>query len=150
MFVVGIMSFVGANAAYLVWVERKGAARFQRRPGLTPADAPKLKVKWSFSMTGGGQPTVVGDWLFVTNRSGKFYALDARTGCVHWSVDDLVSRTTPMVIKSPISPSGWLTVVSESDRVVRAFDARPEVGEQVESMAPSWRPIRSPCSPARR
>lgn len=29
------MAFVGANAAYLVWVERKGAARFQRRPGPT-------------------------------------------------------------------------------------------------------------------
>ncbi len=27
--------FVGLNAAYLVWVERKGAARFQRRPGPT-------------------------------------------------------------------------------------------------------------------
>ena len=45
---------------------------------------PKLKVKWAFAMTGGGQPTVVGDWLLVTNRSGKFYALDAKTGCVHW------------------------------------------------------------------
>ena len=33
LFLVGIMSFVGLNAAYLVWVERKGAARFQRRPG---------------------------------------------------------------------------------------------------------------------
>src|SRR5947207_8054766 len=32
---VAIMGFVGANAAYLVWVERKGAARFQRRPGPT-------------------------------------------------------------------------------------------------------------------
>jgi len=31
----GIMLFVGANAAYLVWVERKGAGRFQRRPGPT-------------------------------------------------------------------------------------------------------------------
>jgi polyvinyl alcohol dehydrogenase (cytochrome) len=100
------------------------ATRFQRHPGLTAADVPKLKVKWAFSMTGGGQPTVVGDWLFVTNRSGKFYALDAHTGCVHWSVDDLVSRTTPMVIKSAISPSGWLTVVGQSDRLVRAFDAQ--------------------------
>ena len=34
-YLVGIMSFVGLNAAYLVWVERKGAARFQRRPGPT-------------------------------------------------------------------------------------------------------------------
>ena len=75
-------------------------------------------------MTGGGQPTVGGDWLFVTNRSGKFYAMDAKTGCVRWSVDDLVSRTTPEVVKSSISPSGWATFVGQSDRIVRAFDAQ--------------------------
>lgn len=34
-FVLGALAFVGLNAAYLVWVERKGAARFQRRPGPT-------------------------------------------------------------------------------------------------------------------
>jgi len=54
-YLVGIMSFVGLNAAYLVWVERKGAARFQRRPGPTEvgpagllqplADALKLMSK---------------------------------------------------------------------------------------------------------
>src|SRR6185437_10183876 len=61
--------------------------------------------------------------------SGKFYALDAKTGCVHWSVDDLVSRTTPMVVKSSISPSGWATFISQSDRLVRAFDA--QTGKQI-------------------
>ena len=30
-----ILGFVGLNAAYLVWVERKAAGRFQRRPGPT-------------------------------------------------------------------------------------------------------------------
>jgi NADH-quinone oxidoreductase subunit H len=55
LFVVGTMAFVGLNAAYLVWVERKGAGRFQRRPGpsevgpaglLQPiADAIKLLTK---------------------------------------------------------------------------------------------------------
>ena len=35
LFLVGTLAFVGANAAYLVWVERKGAGRFQRRPGPT-------------------------------------------------------------------------------------------------------------------
>jgi NADH-quinone oxidoreductase subunit H len=55
LYLVGIMSFVGFNAAYLVWVERKGAARFQRRPGPTEvgyagllqpiADAVKLLTK---------------------------------------------------------------------------------------------------------
>jgi NADH-quinone oxidoreductase subunit H len=54
-YLAGIMGFVGANAAYLVWVERKGAARFQRRPGPTEvgpagllqpiADAIKLMTK---------------------------------------------------------------------------------------------------------
>jgi NADH-quinone oxidoreductase subunit H len=54
-FVLGVMAFVGVNAAYLVWVERKGAGRFQRRLGpqevgyrglLQPiADAIKLMSK---------------------------------------------------------------------------------------------------------
>ena len=35
LFLLGIMAFVGLNAAYLVWVERKGAGWFQRRPGPT-------------------------------------------------------------------------------------------------------------------
>ena len=35
VFWAGILAFVGGNAAYLVWVERKGAGRFQRRPGPT-------------------------------------------------------------------------------------------------------------------
>lgn len=100
------------------------ATRFQRRPGLTPAQIPRLKLKWAFSMSGGGQPVVVGDWLFVTNQSGVFYALDAKTGCVHWRLTDLPARTTPIVMRSTISPSGWLAIVGESDRIVRALDAQ--------------------------
>jgi NADH-quinone oxidoreductase subunit H len=55
VFLVGMLAFVGLNAAYLVWVERKGAGRFQRRPGPTEvgpagllqpiADAVKLMTK---------------------------------------------------------------------------------------------------------
>lgn len=54
-YLLGILAFVGLNAAYLVWVERKGAARFQRRLGPTEvgpegllqpiADAIKLMTK---------------------------------------------------------------------------------------------------------
>src|SRR5262249_46238764 len=76
------------------------------------------------AMQGGGLPIVVGDWLFVTNRGGKFYALDAKTGCVHWSVDDASSRNTPMVVRSSISPSGWATFIGTGKRGVRAFDAQ--------------------------
>ncbi|HEY2677575.1 MAG TPA: PQQ-binding-like beta-propeller repeat protein [Steroidobacteraceae bacterium] len=102
----------------------ENSSRFQPNPGLKAADVPRLKVKWAFSMTGGGQPIVVGDWLFITNRGGKFYALDAKTGCVHWAVEDASSRTTPMVVKSSISPSGWATFIGVGKRVMRAFDAQ--------------------------
>jgi polyvinyl alcohol dehydrogenase (cytochrome) len=101
-----------------------GSSRFQRQPGLSAAQVPKLKVKWAFAMPGGGQPTVIGDWLFITNRGGKFYALNARTGCVHWAVEGATSRTTPTVIRSSIAPSGWATFIGVGRRMVRAFDAQ--------------------------
>jgi polyvinyl alcohol dehydrogenase (cytochrome) len=100
------------------------SSRYQPNPGLKTKDIPQLQLKWAFSMTGGGQPTVIGDWLFVTNRGGQFYALDAKTGCVHWVVNDIVSRTTPVVARSAISPSGWVTFVGVSSRAVKAFDAQ--------------------------
>jgi polyvinyl alcohol dehydrogenase (cytochrome) len=100
------------------------SSRYQPNPGLESKDIPKLQLKWAFSMTGGGQPTVIGNWLFVTNRGGQFYALDAKTGCVHWVVNEVVSRTTPMVIRSSISPSGWVSFVGVASRAVMAFDAQ--------------------------
>jgi polyvinyl alcohol dehydrogenase (cytochrome) len=124
------------------------STRYQSNPGLKAADVPKLKLKWAFSMTGGGQPTVIGDWLFTTNRNGKFYALDAKTGCVHWVVNDVVSRTTPLVVRASISPSGWATFVAVASRVVRAFDAqtgaeiwKSEVLENHQSSVMSGSPV---------
>ncbi|MFL5295037.1 MAG: PQQ-binding-like beta-propeller repeat protein [Phenylobacterium sp.] len=98
--------------------------RFQANPGLALADVPKLKVKWAFAMAGGSMPTVIGDWLFIANRSGKFYALDPATGCVRWVVENAVARTTPQIVRSEISPSGWATFIGERNRTVRAFDAQ--------------------------
>jgi len=98
-------------------------SRYQPNPGLTASDVPQLKLKWAYTMTGGGQPTVVGDWLFVTNRSGRFYALDAKTGCVHWVDQGLSSRSAPMVFRSSIAPSGWATVIGVG-RTVHALDAQ--------------------------
>lgn len=109
--------------------------RFQRNPGFKAADVPKLKIKWTFSVRGGvyGQPTVVGDWLFLTLRSGDFYALDPATGCVRWKTN-VVSRTTPMIAKSKVSPSGWVTYVGDRARVVHAYDA--QTGKELWKSAP--------------
>jgi polyvinyl alcohol dehydrogenase (cytochrome) len=97
--------------------------RYNPNPGLTTAEVSRLKVKWSFAMGGGSMPTVIGDYLFIANRAGKTYALDAKTGCVHWAIET-ASRTTPMILRSNLSPSGWLSLIGERNRRVLAFDAQ--------------------------
>jgi polyvinyl alcohol dehydrogenase (cytochrome) len=100
-----------------------GSSRFQPEPGLAAADVPRLKVKWAFSMSGGGQPTTMGDWLFITNRNGRFYALDAHSGCVRYEREGLASRAAPTLVPFAGAASGWAIIVAQSNRVVEALDA---------------------------
>jgi polyvinyl alcohol dehydrogenase (cytochrome) len=71
------------------WGGNPSNDRFKTASGLTAADAPRLKLEWAFGYPGGlsafGQPTVVGGRVFVGTDTGYVYALDAKTGCVHWS-----------------------------------------------------------------
>ncbi|HJO05010.1 MAG TPA: PQQ-binding-like beta-propeller repeat protein [Acidobacteriota bacterium] len=58
--------------------------------GITAEDLPRLKLKWAFGLPDAGianwsQPSVVGGALFITSDNFFVYALDAKTGCVHWS-----------------------------------------------------------------
>jgi polyvinyl alcohol dehydrogenase (cytochrome) len=57
--------------------------------GLSAIDVPKLALKWAFSLGGvanaRAHPTVAGGWVFVASEAGDVWALDARTGCTHWS-----------------------------------------------------------------
>ena len=65
--------------------------RFQpaAQAGLAAEDVPRLRLRWAFgypdSASAQSQPTVVGGRLFVASERGVVYALDARTGCTHWS-----------------------------------------------------------------
>ncbi|MBV8903115.1 MAG: PQQ-binding-like beta-propeller repeat protein [Acidobacteriia bacterium] len=102
-------------------------SRFQPDPGLTAAEIPRLKVKWSFNYPGGnyGQPTVAGGRLFVTSRSGAIYSLDARTGCRYWRFAQSVpSRTTISVGALPkIAPSGYAAYFGDTRANLYAVDA---------------------------
>ena len=57
--------------------------------GMAAADVPRLKLKWAFgypgASSGGTQPVVVGDRLYVATAEGDVFSLDAKTGCVHWT-----------------------------------------------------------------
>jgi polyvinyl alcohol dehydrogenase (cytochrome) len=85
-----------------------GNARFQTEAagGLTPADVPKLKLKWAFGLPGGksmySQPSVAFGRVFVGNDNGVVYSLDAKIGCVYWAYQaDMFGRFAP--IAAPIS-----------------------------------------------
>ena len=59
---------------------------------VTADDVANLTLKWAFAIPGAAsaswaQPAVVGGALFIGSDNGFVYALDARTGCVHWSYE---------------------------------------------------------------
>jgi polyvinyl alcohol dehydrogenase (cytochrome) len=65
-------------------------SRYQPKPGIKPEDVPRLKVKWAWTHPGPmatGQPTIVGDRLFVSTEVGELYSLNAQTGCTYWTMN---------------------------------------------------------------
>lgn len=66
-------------------------ARYQRADvaGMSAKDVPSLRLKWAFAFPGEtfveSQPSIVGGRIFLGSPSGLVYALDAKTGCTHWT-----------------------------------------------------------------
>jgi polyvinyl alcohol dehydrogenase (cytochrome) len=59
---------------------------------LTAEQVPQLKLKWAIGFPDAAsvaqsQPVVVGGALFIGTDNNFVYALDAKTGCFHWSYD---------------------------------------------------------------
>ena len=80
----------GAGAAdWNGWGVDAANTRFQPSPGFTAQQVPKLTLKWAFGFPGAasayGQPAVVGGRVYAGSDGGWVYALDAASGCVHWS-----------------------------------------------------------------
>jgi polyvinyl alcohol dehydrogenase (cytochrome) len=79
----------GTASEWNGWSPDAANARFQPAPAFAAADVPRLTLKWAFGFPGAssvyGQPTVAGGRVFVGVDTGHVYALDAATGCVHWS-----------------------------------------------------------------
>ena len=72
------------------WGRDLDNSRFQPNPGIKPEDIPKLKVKWAFAHPGPmatGQPTIIGDRLFLTTEAGYIFSLNAKTGCTYWAAN---------------------------------------------------------------
>jgi polyvinyl alcohol dehydrogenase (cytochrome) len=81
--------------------------RFQQNPGLAAGDVPNLKLRWAFGFPGGsqayGQPAIVAGRVFVGSDTGRFYVLDAASGCIQWSFQaDGGIRSAPSI--GPLKP----------------------------------------------
>jgi polyvinyl alcohol dehydrogenase (cytochrome) len=80
-----------SGPAWNGWGVDTSNTRFQteKSAGLTAAQVPRLKLKWAFGFPGVnsvfGQPSIADGRVFLGVDSGYVYALDADTGCVHWS-----------------------------------------------------------------
>lgn len=72
------------------WGRDLDNSRFQPKPGIRAEDVPRLKVKWAFAHPGPmatGQPTVIGDRMFLTTEMGQLFSLNAKTGCTYWTMN---------------------------------------------------------------
>jgi polyvinyl alcohol dehydrogenase (cytochrome) len=71
------------------WSPQPTNARYQPNPGLTAADVPKLKLKWAYNLGEGtqarSQPAVLNGRLYIGTAAGSILAIDASTGCTHWT-----------------------------------------------------------------
>lgn len=73
------------------WGVDQQNTRFQpaAMAGIDEAGVAKLELAWAFAFPGEtlaeAPPTIVDGRLFVGSRSGTVYALDAKTGCTHWT-----------------------------------------------------------------
>ncbi len=105
--------------------------RFQssQAAGISAAQVPELKVNWVFGLPMDfrvSQPTVVGGRVFIGSLQGRIYSLDAKTGCLYWSVKtDSGVRATMVVDSLPgTTPPRYVVYAGDAAANVYALDAR--------------------------
>jgi polyvinyl alcohol dehydrogenase (cytochrome) len=101
--------------------------RFQpsERAGLRADAVPRLKVKWAFGFPGAqsayGQPTVVGNRLFVGSADGTVYALAADSGCLYWTFKAGAGVRTAMSVGK--AGDIWAVYFGDQQAYTYALDA---------------------------
>jgi polyvinyl alcohol dehydrogenase (cytochrome) len=71
------------------WGGDEHNARAALTAGIDAANVSKLRLKWVFGLPGEdqprAQPAIADGRLFVGNKAGALYSLDAKTGCTYWT-----------------------------------------------------------------
>src|SRR5262245_34332576 len=123
-------SFALGGPAWNGWGAQIDNGRFQ------PADAARLTVdqiarlalKWAFgfpeSTSSYNQPVIVGGRLFVGADTAWVYALDADSGCVHWSFRARAGVRAPVGVGTGAPAGDAMVFVGDLKANVYALDAR--------------------------
>jgi len=113
------------------WSPAPTNTRYQARPGLSAAQLGRLQVKWAFGFAGDvnafAPPAVLGANLFVGSAGGSIYALDARSGCIHWHYQADGPVRTAMLV-APLDAGGARHAVLFGDQAGRFYALAAESG----------------------
>jgi polyvinyl alcohol dehydrogenase (cytochrome) len=116
------------QAVWNGWGPDASNMRFQgaENAGLYVEQVSKLVLKWAFGFPGDvttfGAPTILNGTLFTGSAGGGIYAIDAKTGCLHW-----VFQAHGPVRSAPlaVTEGGTTTLVfGDQNGEVYALDAR--------------------------
>jgi polyvinyl alcohol dehydrogenase (cytochrome) len=105
------------------WSPTATNTRFQTNAGITLDNVKRLRLKWSFVHSGDvnamAQPTIIGNVLYTGSASGAVYALNAKTGCIHWVFQaNGPVRTAPRIEGSAAlfaDQIGWVYSINTRD-----------------------------------
>ena len=118
------------------WSPAPTNTRYQPAPGLSAAQLSRLNLKWAFAFAGDvnafAAPAVLGANLFVGSAGGSIYALDAKSGCIHWHFQADGPVRSSMVV-APLDASGTRHALFFGDQAGRFYALAAETG------APLWR-----------
>jgi polyvinyl alcohol dehydrogenase (cytochrome) len=95
--------------------------------GMTRENVPRLKLKWAFGLRGatsaGTQPVVIDGRLYIATAEGEVYALDAKTGCIHWNREVEAGVRTALTIEHR-DDGATVAYLADQAANVYALDAR--------------------------
>lgn len=98
-----------ASGRWADWGAGPGNARHQHAETILRAEkVGSLELAWSFAFPDAtrvrSQPTVAGNVAYIGSQDGTVYALDAASGCVHWTFQAASEvRGAPVVAATPQS-----------------------------------------------
>src|SRR5262245_12670594 len=118
-----------SGAAWNGWSPSAANTHFQTAAaaGLTAAQVSRLTLKWAFGFPDAAmawsQPTVVGGRVFVGSQGGVAYALDAKSGCIHWAFVAAAGVRSSISIGPYKTPDSYAAYFSDAKGNVYAVDA---------------------------